>query len=143
MFVVVMTELCDREEPYFRPRFLGDKFPTFDYLLELVDHPGYYFFVQVKTTTRGFTQQQRRLRVQVSQTDVDRMVAWPAPTYVVGIDEPNRDAYLLSVNEARQHIASLMTNFRINCGVLGELADEIRKYWCNRDMLLVGSRFNE
>ena len=54
MFVVVMTELCGRNEPYFRPRFLGDKFPTFDYLLELVDSPGYFFLVQVKTTTQGF-----------------------------------------------------------------------------------------
>jgi hypothetical protein len=67
MFFVVMTELCGRNEPYFRPRFLGDKFPTFDFLVELVDHPGYFFFVQVKTTTKGFTIDPPKLQVQVSQ----------------------------------------------------------------------------
>jgi hypothetical protein len=97
MFVVIMTELSGRNEPYFRPRFLGDKFPTFDYLLELVDHAGYYFFVQVKTTTKGFTRNPPKLKVQVSQTDIDRMVGWQAPSYVVGIDEPNQTGYLLSV----------------------------------------------
>ena len=35
--------------------FSGTNFRHSHYLLELVDHPGYYFFVQVKTTTKGFT----------------------------------------------------------------------------------------
>ena len=82
-----------------RPTGNVDKFPTFDHLLELVDHPGYFFFVQVKTTTKGFTLDPPKLRVQVSQTEVDRMVEWQAPSYVVGIDEPNQAGYLLSVNE--------------------------------------------
>ena len=106
MFVLLMTELCGRDEPYFRPRFLGDKFPTFDYLLELVDHPGHFCFVQVKTTTLGFTVEPPKLKIQVSQTDVERMVKWQAPSYVVGIDEPNQTGYLLSINEPREHVAS-------------------------------------
>ena len=36
----------------------------------------------------GYTAEENRLRVQVTQDDIDRMVAYPAPTYVVGIDEP-------------------------------------------------------
>ena len=31
-----------------------------------------------------------KLKVQVSQTNVDRMVGWRAPSFVVGIDEPNQ-----------------------------------------------------
>jgi len=143
MFVVVMTELCGRNEPYFRPRFLGDKFPTFDYLLELVDHPGYFFFVQVKTTTKGFTINPPKLKIQVSQTDIDSMVGWQAPSYVVGIDEPNQTGYLLSVNEPRDHVPSLISTYRINSSVLAQLASEVQQYWAGRNMLLIGSKFKE
>jgi len=55
----------------------------FDYIIEVVDRPSYFFFVQVKGTTLGYTAEENRLRVQVTQDDVDRMVAYPAPTYVV------------------------------------------------------------
>src|SRR5689334_2276887 len=86
LFSLLITDLCGREYPFFRPRFLGDKYPTFDYIVEVVDQPAYFFFVQVKGTTLGYTVEEHRLRVQVTQDDIDRMVAYPAPTYVVGID---------------------------------------------------------
>jgi len=72
-----MTEFCGRDDPFFRPRFLGDKFPTFDYIVEVVDRPEYYFFVQVKGTTQGYTQAPYRLKVQVSQDEIDRMGGLP------------------------------------------------------------------
>lgn len=143
MFSLLMTELCGRNEPYFRPRFLGEKYPTFDFIVELVDRPEYYFFVQVKTTTTGYTLDQVRLKVQVSQADIDKMVACPAPAYVVGIDMNSWNGYLLSVNEPRDHIASLTTSFRIDCQLLGKLADEVAQFWASRDMVLVGSQFKE
>jgi hypothetical protein len=143
MFAVVMTELCGRQEPFFRPRFLGDKYPTFDYILELVDQPEHFFFVQVKTTIQGYTKNRVRLKVQVSQRDIDQMVACPAPAYVVGIDETSQTGYLLSVNEPRDHVSSLTTNFRIDCRVLSDLADEVRQFWSTRDMVLAGSKFKE
>jgi hypothetical protein len=141
MFFVMMTELCGRSEPYFRPRFLGDKFPTFDYLLELVDYPGFFFFVQVKTTKKGFTRKLHKLRIQVSQRDVDRMVAWQVPSYVVGIDEPSQAGYLLSVNEPRQRVASLDSRFKIDCTVLAQLAAEVQQFWSSRNMVLTNSKF--
>lgn len=140
---LVMTEFCGRQEPIFRPRFLGDKHPTFDYMIELVDHPQYYFFVQVKATTQGYTKKDHRLKVQVSQKDVDLMVACPAPSYVVGIDTEANKGFLLSVNEPRGRVASLITDFQIDCAVLADLADEVRDYWSSRNMILVGSRFKE
>lgn len=139
-----MTELCGRDEPYFRPRFLGDKYATFDYIVHLVDHPAYYFFVQVKTTTQGLTKSvPSRLPVQVSQQDVDRMVACPAPSYVMGIDMTGRTGYLLSVNEVRDHVSSLITTFKVDCDVLAKLAIEVRDYWASRNMVLANSQFKE
>jgi hypothetical protein len=141
---LLLTDLCGRDEPYFRPRFLGDKYPTFDFIVEVVDHPAYFFFAQVKATTKGYTKEENRLIVQLDQTDVDRMVACPAPTYLIGIDV-NRIGvgYLLSVNEPRPPIASLTTKFKIDCSVLKNLRDEVIDYWRSRDMVLKDSRFRE
>ena len=144
LFSLLMTDLCGRDDPFFRPRFLGDKYPTFGYIVEVVDQPSYFFFVQVKGTTLGYTAEEHRLRVQVTQDDIDRMVACPAPTYVVGIDvNAIGVGFLLSVNEPRDHVASLTTRFRIDCGVLEQLRDEVIEFWSSRNMTLTGSRFRE
>lgn len=144
LFKLLFTDLCGRDHPFFRPRFLGDKYPTFDYIVEVVDRPEYFFFVQVKGTTLGYTVEERRLRVQVDQEDIDRMVACPTPTYVVGIDVNGIGVgFLLSVNEPRGNVASLTTRFPINCGVLEQLRDEVVGFWASRNMTLTGSRFQE
>jgi hypothetical protein len=141
---LLLTDLCGRDVPYFRPRFLGDKFPAFDFIVEVVDEPAYFFFAQVKATTRGYTKGENRLLVQLGQADVDRMVACPAPTYLIGIDA-NRIGfgYLLSVNEPAAHLAGMTTKFRIDGPVLKGLRDEVIDYWKSRDMVLKGSRFRE
>jgi hypothetical protein len=144
LFCSLLTDLCGREDPYFRPRFLGDKYPTFDYIVEVVDYPAYYFFVQVKATTQGYTKDPVRLKVRVSQEDVNHMVACPAPTYVVGVDVQTNDVgFLLSVNEPRDQVASLTTAFRIDCNTLRDLGDEVCAYWSGRNMILTSSRFRE
>ena len=88
--------------------------------------------------------EEHRLRVQVTQDDIDRMVAYPAPSYVVGIDvNAIGVGFLLSVNEPRDNLASLSTQFRIDCDVLQQLRDEVIDFWSSRDMTLTGSRFRE
>ena len=71
----------DADRPYFWPRYLGEKGQTFDFLVELVDagEKTPFFFVQVKTTRKEYTTTQRppRLRIEVSENDVRRMVAYP------------------------------------------------------------------
>lgn len=140
---LLMTNLCKRDTPYFRPRFLGDKYPTFDYIVELVDRPEYYCFLQVKTTTLGYTVNPKRLRINVPQVDINRMVACPAPTYVVGIDFKTKDGFLFSVNEPRPHIASLPTNFKIDGALLALLATEVHDFWVNRGKGTFKSHFIE
>ena len=141
---LLLTDLCGRDAPYFRPRFLGDKYPTFDFIVEVVDHPAYFFFVQVKATSKGYTREERRLIVRLEQLDVDRMVACPAPTFLVGIDANQIGVgYLLSINEPRAHVASLTTKYKIDCLVLRDLRDEVVVYWRSRKMILKGSQFQE
>jgi hypothetical protein len=143
LFGLHFSDFCGRADPFFRPRFLGDKYPTFDYVVEVVDRPEFFFFVQVKGTTLGYTVEEHRLLVKVDQDDIDRMVACPAPTYVVGIDVNAGFGFLLSVNEPRANVASLTTRFPITCGSLEQLRDEVIGFWAARTMPLTGSRFHE
>ncbi len=52
---LLMTDLCGRGDTFFRPRCLGDRYPTFDGIVEVVDQPSSFFLVQVKGTTLGST----------------------------------------------------------------------------------------
>lgn len=141
---LLLTQICPgRNEPYFRPTSLGDKHPTFDYLVELVGSEA-YFFVQVKSTRQGYRQGRdiRRLRVNVDKADVRRMVASPIPAYVVGIDEPREVGYLLSMNEPRQAgLGGLPARHLLNCGNLRRLWQEIHDFWVTRNMVLTDSLF--
>ena len=100
-----LTKVCrDGDVPYFCPHYLGEKCQTFDYLVELVDagETTPYFFVQVKATRKDFTKKQvpPRLVVRVTEEDIRRMVAFPAPTYVVGVHEDEERAFVVSVHES-------------------------------------------
>jgi hypothetical protein len=88
IFCVRITDFCGRKKPYFRPRFLGEKAQTSDFLVELVGagKRTMFFFVQVKTTHQGYTRRGRppRLKVSMSGRDVRRLALYPAPTYLGG-----------------------------------------------------------
>lgn len=147
IFVTRITSPCGPYgEPLFRPHFLGEKFATLDYLLELVGMKvgAAYCFVQVKATRLDLTRgRPHRLRVQLPRIDVERMIRYPAPTYLVGIHEPTEVAYIASVNEADcGPFASLRTDHSLNDPAnLQRLWDEVLQYWRSRDMVLRGSVF--
>src|SRR5262249_27907922 len=145
LFCLLMTQVCPgRNEPYFRPRFLGGAYPTFDYLVELVGSEAHLFFVQVKATRQGYRPGRggRRLRVDVTREDVERMFACSIPAYVVGIDEPDDVGFLLSMNEPRQTgLGGLPARHLLDCDNLQRLWREVRDFWASRDMVLAGSYF--
>ncbi len=133
-------------EPYFRSYPLGPKFPTLDYLLELVgvENGVEYCFIQVKATRLDLTRgRQPRLKVQLSQSDVDRMVGYPVPTFLVGIHEPLEAVYIASVNEPGcRRFSTLRTDHSLNDPAnLRRLWDEVHQYWRSRDMVLKGFVF--
>ena len=105
-----------------------------------------FFFVQVKTTMQGYTQTrdgQRRLRVQVSQDDMSRLIQYPAPTYIIGIDEREEAGYIVAANEqSPNRISSLSTQFPLNCQSLEQLWNEVKDFWSQRDMRLTQSMFS-
>lgn len=146
MFQTLIMEFGDRQEPFFNPFFFGDTFPTLDHYVELMGAAArYYFFVQVKSTSKGYKQVhgERRLKVSVTKKDVDRLVAFPAPTYVVGIDEQKWLGFILSVNQPRKGIPDFPTRFPLNRKNLQLLWDEVMTFWESRDMILRNSHFME
>jgi hypothetical protein len=136
----------DADLPYFSPHFLGEKFETFDFLVELVDagERTPFFFVQVKSTRKEFTKTQApsRLRVGVSEKDVRRMVDYPAPAYVIGVHEDEERAFIVSVHGAMSEaVPSITTAHELTGETLRRLWDEVREYWQIRDMSRSASTF--
>jgi Domain of unknown function (DUF4365) len=89
-----LLDFCGKALPYFDPHPLGEKCPTFDYLVELIgagtSTP--YFLAQVKATKQGSTKGTLDLKVKVKARDVQLMVRCPIPTYLIGVDEPTAKA---------------------------------------------------
>jgi len=147
LFYVILTKLYGRARPLFKPQFLGDKWPTVDFIVELIDYsievvP--YFFVQVKTTQQGYTKRNRRLKIRVSASDARRLASFPAPTYVVGIDEVNEVAYITSVSGRPRHgLKSLSTQFPINEQTQNALYEEVEQFWRDFSQSGATSRFTD
>jgi hypothetical protein len=146
LFTAAIMNFCGRPRPYFVSHFLGDKFKSLDFLVELVgaDEGAPFLFVQVKTTTQGYTKRRgRRLKVGLTREDVLRMRAYPAPTYLVGIDEVNEKAFILSIDEnTRGRISGMSTEHELDCRNLKVLRDEVAAYWAARDMRVRRSAFS-
>jgi Domain of unknown function (DUF4365) len=145
IFCARITNFCGRETPYFRTYFLGEKAQTLDFMIERVgagDHTR-FFFVQVKTTRQGYTKKGRRLKVGMSGSDIPRFSFVPAPTYLVGIDEPQEIAFILAIVEGMTDtISSLPTDFPLDCTNLPRLYAEVEQFWADHDMARRSSVFS-
>jgi len=145
IFFVALTKLYGRPEPLFNPRFLGEKYPSVDYIVELNSPSARiipYFFVQVKTTRAGYTKRDHRLKVKVPHKDSVRLVALPAPTYVVGVDEVNEATYIVSANgRYTKGLSSLSTQFPLNQPTQELLFQEVSKFWNRFDTWQMDSSF--
>jgi hypothetical protein len=144
IFCARITNFCGRSLPYFRTHFLGEKTQTLDFMVELVDAAEHtrFFFAQVRTTWKGYTKKERRLKVGMPAEDVLRFSLVPAPTYLVGVDEPQEIAYCLAIlHGMKGPIASLPTAFPLDCTHLPRLYDEVNGFWLGRDMARRSSAF--
>ena len=120
------------DSPIFKPQFLGDKWQYVDFIVELVGPVSYipYFFVQVKTTRQGYTQKENRLKVKVKEESVIGIASYPAPTYIVGIDDIQGTGYIVSANGKNlKSLSSLSTEFPINKQNREILWNEVNDFW--------------
>jgi hypothetical protein len=116
---------------------LGEKARTLDFLVELVGagERTLFFFAQVKTTRKGYTKKDRRLKVEMSATDVRRATLVPAPTYLIGIDDRDETAYIAPILEGMTDgLSSIPTTCPLDCVNLPRLYEEVEQFWSCRDM---------
>ena len=83
---------------FFSAIFMGEKHPTSDVLLELVNPTGIVgnLQVQVKTTRTGYTGTgaARKLNVDITAEDVSRLKLRAGPAYVAGVDANLMKGYI-------------------------------------------------
>jgi hypothetical protein len=143
---VRLSDFCGNTQPYFRPHFLGDKFPALDFLVELVNagRGSPFFFVQVRATRKGFTRKPPvRLKVELSEEDAETLILYPAPTYIVGVDEVNQRAFIIAATaNVAGGLPSLPTAYPLDDNNLKILWDEVKAYWQSRDMTHKRSHFS-
>ena len=127
-----LTNFGGRDLPYFDPHPLGEKCPTFDYLVELIGAGSVpaYFFAQVKATRRGHSKRSAALKVTVTADDVRRMACSPIPAYLIGVDEPSEKAFIVSIRGRKVGpISSIPTIYPLDETYRKRLWTEVREYW--------------
>ncbi|HEX9938772.1 MAG TPA: hypothetical protein VGB15_16655 [Longimicrobium sp.] len=146
IFSLLITESYSESAPLFVPEFLGEAWPVVDYIVRLrgvVGSVAPYFFVQVKTTRRGYTRS-GRLKASISAREMKGLVANPVPTYIVGVDERARVAFLVSANgEHQRGLASLPAHFPLDRSTQEALWDEVNTFWKSVAPARFVSRFSD
>jgi len=110
------------------PTFLGDKFQTVDFHVDLLQYffKG-FFYAGVKTTTLGYYPEGDRMRITIDKDEIAELSKFVLPVYIFGIDEIEEKGYLISAN-----------NLDIEL-----LWKEVAAYWDNRrEMTKFVSSFN-
>jgi len=131
--------------PYFYPQFLGDKHPSVDYLVSVLDgkHISAYCFAQIKTTKSGYVVRKngkKYLNVTAKKEDLDALSVFPGPTYLFGIDEQTERVYFIAITGSQPGFSAMPTDNELTCASLHELWDEIRQYWVSHSVTFT-SRF--
>jgi hypothetical protein len=139
-----LLDFCGNDLPFFDPHPLGEKCPTFDYLVELMDagRSPPYFLASVKATKKGYGKGTVNLQVGVKARDVEAMVKCPVPTYLIGVAEPAGRAFIVSVHgDLKGAISSIPSKYPLDSTNLPKLWGEVQAYWKTLDLKAKTSAF--
>lgn len=133
IFTVLLGRYFEPNGYLFDPIFLGDKYPTVDFYVDLLNYPDKkgFFFVSVKTTTQGYTADKTKLKIQVSKEELRELVKYPIPVYLFGIDAVNEKGYFTCVNhiDTGNNLSGLSVEYPLERAFVNELWEEIRCFW--------------
>src|SRR5580704_12932969 len=137
-----VVELCltnyqSFSSPLFRPGFLGDKWPSIDFYVELLAVRGKkpYFFCQAKATKSRLLTSSRKLRISTKRQDIVRLMRIPGPTYIFGIHEPSRRVFVRAVHgkTKQRAITTIPLTHELTPTNLRALHSEVRRFWEGSD----------
>lgn len=127
IFYLAATDYRIGTDPLFLPRFLGEKCPDVDFLVNLVGARG-IFFVQVKSTEAAVGRQS--LTVRLTGETCQRLLDLPGPTYVVGVHEPSGRCFIRSIDATTNSgLTSIPLAHELHPDNLKRLFDEVRAFW--------------
>jgi hypothetical protein len=123
--------------PLFRPGFLGDKWPSIDFYVELraVRRKTPYFFGQAKATRSRLLKSSRNLHISTRRKDVERLLRIPCPTYIFGVHEPSMRVFIRSVHHGTlvRAITTIPVTHELTPQNLRELHNEVQRFWEGND----------
>jgi hypothetical protein len=119
----------------FRPRHLGEKWPSSDFYVELIGpKENFYFIVQVKSTSQGLDGG-NNLKIQASAAKLRKLSNYYCPTYLAGVDVNTREVYLVPINKSkRKNLTKLSTTFHLNKQNRKLLYKDVKNFWSNSDL---------
>jgi hypothetical protein len=129
---------------FFEPCHLGAKWKGADYLVELLDVAGArpFFLVQVKTTRSGYLKRSKRLKVRATSDSVADLSSYAVPTYLVGVDEVEEEAFLVSANgETSARMKHMSSAFPLTPENLFTLWTEVEAFWSGAAFPTTASAF--
>lgn len=132
IFELAVTDFSQFRFPLFRPAFLGEKWPTIDYYVELLGVPNAspFFFAQIKTTREPLHLPSDTLEIKIEQKKCARLFRVPGPTYLVGVHEPTQKAFILSIRTlSSQGIYRIPLTYELTPANLQLLHQEVRDFW--------------
>lgn len=143
---LALTNFAGLAQPLFKPGFLGDKWPSIDFYVELnsVNERRPYFFVQTKATRSRITQRSTSLKISTKKKDIERLLQIPGPTYVIGVHEPTMRTFVRSVHEGLpvQAITSIPFSHELTSANLLILYAEVKAFWSMATHKPTASRFS-
>jgi hypothetical protein len=131
----------------FRTIPMGDKYPGIDFMVDILEPGGVprgFFFVQVKGTMRG-TDATKRLPIAISHAGYNRLLKFPAPTYLVGVDVRLGSSYIVAAQRPRDAgVYSITRAYPLASDATRiALHREVAAFWAANGRTLWETRFHD
>jgi hypothetical protein len=141
-----LTDYQNFKQPLFRLGFLGDKWPTVDFYVELtgLKKQTPYFLAQVKTNARNLSADARYLTISTKKRDIERLLRIPGPTYIFGVHEPSGRVFFRSIhsNSPARAVSRIPIDNEVHSGNLLSLRNEVRDFWKSSEFKPSASLFS-
>lgn len=137
---ILLGQLTE-EGQLFETISIGGKWPTIDIYAETTAESGkrIFCFFQVKSTEAGYTKT-GKLKVQVKKKHLERLTAFNAPTYLIGVDlnktnPPLSIGYIKTIRGSyTKGISSMSILHTVNSSNLILLKNEVQAFWRGVDI---------
>jgi len=132
--------------PLFRATALGGKYPTADFLVDLLaaDGGAIGFFLAQKKATCAETRPRKRLPISVLLRKLNDLVRLPVPTFLIGVKVRSEASYVVAARRTRQRaVSSIPTTYSLSDGsVKIDLYEEVQSFWTVAKRIPQQTRFD-